>query len=122
MQDQHENENLENLVAEEDEDKETPKKSHLESNASTYFTSIQVATVDAFQGAEKDIIVLTTATTRAGAFIADAARLNVALTRAKHNLVVVGCGQALDRTAPAFSALIHAAKTTPGGYHVGNIF
>ncbi|KAG7669212.1 hypothetical protein Ndes2526B_g05511 [Nannochloris sp. 'desiccata'] len=85
------------------------------------FTSIQVATVDAFQGAEKDIIILTTATTRPGPFIADAARLNVALTRAKHNLVVVGCGQALERTAPAFAALIHAAKTTPDGYHVGNL-
>jgi hypothetical protein len=89
--------------------------------ASACYTSIQVATVDAFQGAEKDLIILTTATTRPGSFIADANRLNVALTRAKNNLVVVGCGHALDRTAPAFAALIRAAKTTPGGYHIGNL-
>jgi len=100
---------------ENDGQEEEPKTSE------TSFTSIQVATVDAFQGAEKDLIILTTATTLPGSFIADAARLNVALTRAKNNLVVVGCGQALERTAPAFAALIQAAKTTPKGYHVGNL-
>ena len=80
------------------------------------YTAIQVATVDAFQGAEKDLIILTTATTKPGAFAADAARLNVALTRARHNLVVVGCAPALDRTAPAFAAVLKTARSTPGGY------
>jgi AAA domain/Protein of unknown function (DUF2439) len=105
-------------------EEETPKEddnNNQETKTENTFSSIQVATVDAFQGAEKDLIILTTATTRPGSFIADAARLNVALTRAKNNLVVVGCGQVLDRTAPAFAALIRAAKTTPGGYHVNNM-
>jgi superfamily I DNA and/or RNA helicase len=83
--------------------------------------SVQVATVDAFQGAERDVIVLTTAVTRPGAFAADAARLNVALTRARHNLVLVGCAPALQQSAPAFAALLARAKATPGGYSPGGL-
>ena len=81
--------------------------------------SVQVATVDAFQGAEKDVIVLTTSVTRPGAFAAEPCRLNVALTRARHNLVVVGCGPALQATAPALAAVLAKARATPGGFHPG---
>lgn len=79
---------------------------------------VQVATVDAFQGAEKDVIILTTSTTRSSQFASDGCRLNVALTRAKHNLIVVGCAPALQRGSPAFGALIKMAKSKPMGYHV----
>lgn len=48
------------------------------------------------QGMEKDVIVLTTAITRPTAFAADGQRLNVALTRARHHLLLVGCGPALQ--------------------------
>ena len=41
------------------------------------------------QGLEKPIIVLSTAVTRAGAFVADPHRLNVALTRARNHLILV---------------------------------
>lgn len=41
----------------------------------------QVATIDSFQGAEKEIIILATTITRAAHFAADPQRLNVALTR-----------------------------------------
>ena len=41
------------------------------------------------QGLEKPIIILSTAVTRVGAFVADPNRLNVALTRAKHHLILV---------------------------------
>lgn len=84
--------------------------------------AVQVATVDAFQGAEKDVIVLTTAATQAGSkFAGDAARLNVALTRARHNLVVVGHAKTLKDTAAAFAELLKAARATPGGYGVGKL-
>ena len=43
------------------------------------------------QGLEKPIIILSTAVTRVGAFVADPHRLNVALTRAKHHLILVCC-------------------------------
>ncbi len=42
------------------------------------------------QGMEKAVIILSTAVTRAGAFASDARRLNVALTRAKRHLIIVG--------------------------------
>ena len=49
-----------------------------------------VSTLSMLQGMEKAVIVLSTAVTRAGAFASDARRLNVALTRAKRHLIIVG--------------------------------
>jgi superfamily I DNA and/or RNA helicase len=54
-----------------------------------------VATVDSFQGSEKEVIILTTAVTRATKFAADGARLCVALTRARRHLVIVAHPAAL---------------------------
>lgn len=62
---------------------------------------IQVATVDSFQGCEKDLVVITTAATRPSAFTRDAHRVNVAITRARRHLVVVGHGGALVAVASA---------------------
>ena len=47
---------------------------------------------------------------------ADACRLNVALTRARHHLIVVGCAPALQQSAPALAALVAACRSTPGGF------
>ena len=41
------------------------------------------------QGLEKPVIIVSTAVTRPGNFVGDAQRLNVALTRAKHHLIMV---------------------------------
>jgi hypothetical protein len=61
---------------------------------------IESNTVDAFQGREKDIIIFTCV--RAGAqrgigFVKDVRRMNVALTRAKHAMWVVGNAKTLGR-------------------------
>ncbi|MCQ2330174.1 MAG: AAA domain-containing protein [Paludibacteraceae bacterium] len=48
------------------------------------------ATVDKFQGAEKDVIILSTVRSKELGFIDDSRRLNVALSRAKNLLIVVG--------------------------------
>lgn len=85
-----------------------------------------VATVDSYQGCEKDLIIITTAVTRPSAFIRDASRVNVAITRSRRHLVVVGLGGAL--TAPggggpsnansnsnALGAIVRACAGIPGG-------
>ena len=51
---------------------------------------IEIATVDSFQGQEADIVILSTVRTHAVGFVDDSHRLNVALTRAKRILRVVG--------------------------------
>lgn len=52
--------------------------------------TVQVSTVDAFQGAEKEIIVLSCVRTRQVGFIDSEKRVNVALTRGKRHLLIVG--------------------------------
>ena len=82
---------------------------------------VSVATVDAYQGAEKPIIILSpvrtspraaasvaTAVAAAGAFVDDSQRLNVALTRAKHHLFIVCHARALA-TYPVWRRIIAAA-------------
>ena len=54
------------------------------------------------QGLEKPVIILSTAVTRPGSFVGDAQRLNVALTRAKHHLILV-------TTSPVTSSLMYRA-------------
>ncbi len=58
-----------------------------------YTNSIQIHTIDSFQGQEKDIIYISL--TRSNAqqqigFLADVRRMNVAMTRAKKKLIVIG--------------------------------
>ncbi len=70
------------------------------------------------QGQEKDIIILTTVVTgSSNAFFAgDSQRLNVALTRARRHLVVVGCADALQAAGPAFCRILEASRRAPNVY------
>ena len=61
------------------------------------FKQIQVSTVDAFQGAERDIIILGCVRTRNLGFTEDCRRLNVAITRARRHLIVIGKESLLRR-------------------------
>ena len=63
------------------------------------FKQIQVSTVDAFQGAERDIIILGCVRTKSLGFTEDCRRLNVAITRAKRHLIVVGKESLLRRNS-----------------------
>jgi len=81
---------------------------------------IHIATVDSFQGAEKDIIILSTATSKPSSFAADACRLNVALTRAKHHLLLVGNIHSLSKGIPSFEFILSRAKTHKG-YFLGGL-
>lgn len=80
---------------------------------------VQVSTVDAFQGQEKEIIVLSLCGAGGGengGFIT-AERVNVALTRAKRHLIVLGNSRdPTTRQTRAWDLCLRAAQKSPGGY------
>lgn len=57
---------------------------------------VQISTVDAFQGAEKEIIILATSRTSGLGFIDSPNRMTVALTRAKRHLIITGKKHTLE--------------------------
>ncbi|KRY63840.1 Regulator of nonsense transcripts 1, partial [Trichinella pseudospiralis] len=64
------------------------------------YQEIEVASVDAFQGREKDIILLSCVRSNKHSeigFLNDPRRLNVALTRARYGLIIVGNPKVLSR-------------------------
>jgi len=76
------------------------------------YDSLELNTVDGFQGREKQIIIIScvraNATKEIG-FLADIRRMNVALTRAKYSLWVIGNAASLIRN-PHWNAFIEFTK------------
>ncbi|XJO77595.1 hypothetical protein BDV3_002154 [Batrachochytrium dendrobatidis] len=66
---------------------------HAESNM---LRLVQVSTVDAYQGAEKPVIILSTVRTKSKGFIEEPRRINVAITRAKQIVESVGIESNLE--------------------------
>nr|CAG4715593.1 unnamed protein product [Naegleria fowleri] len=77
--------------------------------------AVKVSTVDAFQGGERNIVFVSTSrTSEYGlAFIEQKQRLNVALSRARNHLVIVGKMSTLMKGA-LWSKVINTAKTVKG--------
>ena len=76
--------------------------------ASSLYEAIEVASVDAFQGREKDFILVTcvrSSETQGIGFLSDPRRLNVALTRARLGIVVMGNPRVLSKN-PLWAALL----------------
>lgn len=90
----------------------------------------RVATVDSFQGQEREVIVFSftrsNARERVG-FLVELRRLNVCLTRAKRQLIVIGDSGTLRNAsdepfARLIQALLESVQHTPGGYlHAGEV-
>ncbi|KAK4052245.1 hypothetical protein OIO90_004467 [Microbotryomycetes sp. JL221] len=75
-------------------------KSKLNFERLKQLSKVEINTVDGFQGREKQIIIFSTVRSNKHGFIgflSDQRRLNVALTRAKQGLIVVGNRQTLMR-------------------------
>jgi superfamily I DNA and/or RNA helicase len=73
---------------------------------------IKASTVDAFQGAEKEVIILTCARTGSLGFIDSSHRLNVAITRARRHLIIIGSSQVLEKTE-TWRFIISHIKSSP---------
>lgn len=62
-------------------------------------SNIEVSTVDAFQGREKDVIIFMVTTTGDLKFASEQHRLNVALSRARKKLIVVGNRKTIENAS-----------------------
>ncbi len=75
---------------------------------------LEVDTVDGFQGREKDAVIVSLVRSNDGGevgFLADVRRMNVAMTRARKKLVVIGDGATVSRH-PFYAAFLrHSEKT-----------
>ena len=81
--------------------------------------ALQVATVDSFQGAEKDVIILSVATNNPSEFATDIHRLNVALTRAKRHFILVGNMSSIGRNVEVFQHIIKVSEAKGSAYMGG---
>jgi len=86
--------------------------------------SVEVNTIDGFQGREKDVIIFSTVRSRVGkkassiGFVADERRINVGLTRARAALLVVGHRHALARNETWLSFVRTASNAGSAPPHV----
>lgn len=74
------------------------------------YKEVEVESVDAFQGREKDYIILSCVRSNEHqgiGFLSDPCRLNVALTRAKYGLVLLGNPRVLSKNALWSHLLLH---------------
>lgn len=83
---------------------------------------VEIGTVDGFQGREKSIVIVSTVRSAGSSgvgFLKDVRRMNVALTRAKHGMYVIGNETALSRNEQ-WGRLVRHAKAAGHFVHLKN--
>ncbi len=81
---------------------------HHQLKSARLLDKVEVNTVDGFQGDECDIIIISFVRTHITAFLEEFRRLNVALTRAKYSLIILGYADGFN--AHDLGQLINDAK------------
>ena len=79
---------------------------------------IECSTVDAFQGQERDVVFISLTRSNGSGeigFLKEYRRMNVAMTRAKHRLLVIGDGATVGQDA--FYADLFETAESRGFYH-----
>ena len=76
----------------------------------------QVISVDGSQGREYDVVLISTVRTSGGEFLREYNRINVAITRAKHGLVIVGNKKALEKEEKWAKLLEMRKENVVNGY------
>ncbi|XP_060051356.1 DNA replication ATP-dependent helicase/nuclease DNA2 isoform X1 [Erinaceus europaeus] len=86
---------------------------------------VEVNTVDKYQGRDKSIILVSFVRSNKdgtlGELLKDWRRLNVAVTRAKHKLILLGCVPSLTRYPPLEKLLHHLNSEQLISFFVGNM-
>ncbi|CAK9823558.1 Probable helicase senataxin [Anthophora retusa] len=78
---------------------------------------IEVNTVDGFQGQERDVIIMSCVRSQKIGFLSDKERLCVALTRARHSLIICGNFNVFMKD-PMWNSLLQDAKSRKVYFHV----
>lgn len=90
------------------------QKMDIQQKLSKDFSNIEVNTVDGFQGREKDVVILSCVRAKNNrasiGFVGDRQRMNVALTRARHALFILGDMQTLKSGSNDWMELLEDAK------------
>lgn len=88
-------------------------------------TSVNVDTVDGFQGNEKDVIIISmvrSCTNKDIQFVADFKRLNVTLTRARKKLIIIGNTETLKQKKIYKKMIKFCKKNNALRYYDKNVF
>lgn len=81
------------------------------------YLTVELCTVDRFQGHEADLVILSLANDHASYFLQSPNRLNVALTRARFQRIVVGNRHAMAKAKPSLLSVL--AEQEPWGSRIG---
>ncbi|KAF5338959.1 hypothetical protein D9611_008720 [Ephemerocybe angulata] len=90
------------------------KRQFFQAFGQSILESVDFNTVDGFQGQEKDIIILSCVRAGPGlrsiGFLSDVRRLNVAITRAKSSLFILGNSATLERSDETWRKVVSDAR------------